>query len=284
MTEEIYLERDGAIATVTLNAPQRHNAFNLAMFRGLGRIAAELEADGDIRAVIFRGTGGKAFSAGADISEFEEHRSTREKAKGYAAISVPALHAVAHLKHPTIAAIEGLCVGGGLGLAACCDFRICGTSSRFGVPVKRLGLVEAIDELRPMVEKFGPGAAVEILVLGEVFPVADAQRLGMVNRVVADGEVDLVMSCMVLHHLSRPADTIGEAHRALKVGGRLIVVDLHRHGDESLREKLADLWLGFPPDEVRAWIQDNHFTIESAEVIGAPDTLQLITFQAIKKD
>ena len=202
MTEEIYLERDGAIATVTLNAPQRHNAFNLAMFRGLGRIAAELEADGDIRAVIFRGTGGKAFSAGADISEFEEHRSTREKAKGYAAISVPALHAVAHLKHPTIAAIEGLCVGGGLGLAACCDFRICGTSSRFGVPVKRLGLVEAIDELRPMVEKFGPGAAMEILVLGEVFPVADAQRLGMVNRVVADGEV--------LDAARRMAETIAE--------------------------------------------------------------------------
>ena len=110
-------------------------------------------------------------------------------------------------------------------------------------------------------------------------------RLGDLGHLpVADGEVDLVMSCMVLHHLSRPADTIGEAHRALKVGGRLIVVDLHRHGDESLREKLADLWLGFPPDEVRAWIQDNHFTIESAEVIGAPDTLQLITFQAIKKD
>jgi len=110
-------------------------------------------------------------------------------------------------------------------------------------------------------------------------------RLGDLGHLpVADGEVDLVMSCMVLHHLSRPADTIREAHRALKSGGRLVVVDLHRHDDESLREKLADLWLGFPPDEVRGWLQNNRFEIEGAEVIGAPDTLQLITFQAIKKD
>ncbi len=110
-------------------------------------------------------------------------------------------------------------------------------------------------------------------------------RLGDLGHLpVADGEVDLVVACMVLHHLSRPVDTIREAYRALAPGGSLIVVDLHRHDDESLREKLADLWLGFPPDEVRTWLESNHFKLKSAEVIGASDTLQLITFQALKKE
>jgi ArsR family transcriptional regulator len=110
-------------------------------------------------------------------------------------------------------------------------------------------------------------------------------RLGDLGHLpVADGEVDLVVACMVLHHLSRPADTIREAYRALAPGGALVVVDLNRHDDESLREKLADLWLGFPPDEVRGWLEDSHFTIAGAETIGAPDTLQLITFQALKKE
>ena len=202
MSEEIRLERDGPIATVVLDAPQRLNALNLGMFEGLHRIARELEADGDIRAVIFRGTGGRAFSAGADISEFEAHRSDRRKAKAYAAVSVPALTAVKRLKHPTIAAIEGLCVGGGLGLSACCDFRVCGEGSRFGVPVKRLGLVEAIDEMQPLVEKFGANVAMEILLVGEVFPVMDALRMGLVNRVVPDDQV--------LAEARRMADSIAE--------------------------------------------------------------------------
>ncbi len=110
-------------------------------------------------------------------------------------------------------------------------------------------------------------------------------RLGDLGHLpVADGEVDLVMACMVLHHLSHPAEAIREAHRALAPGGRLVVVDLYRHEDESLREKLADLWLGFLPSEVEGWLHEHRFTTDDAEVVGADNSLQLIALQAIKKD
>ena len=109
-------------------------------------------------------------------------------------------------------------------------------------------------------------------------------RLGDLEHLpVADGEVGAVMACMVLHHLSAPDRAIAEARRALRAGGRLVVVDLHRHTDESLREKMADLWLGFEPDEVRGWLEENDFTIVETEVVREPGSLDLITFQADKK-
>lgn len=109
-------------------------------------------------------------------------------------------------------------------------------------------------------------------------------RLGdLVHLPVADGEVDLAVACMVLHHLSNPADAIGEAYRALKPGGCLVIVDLHEHQDEALREIMADLWLGFPPAQVRGWLEASHFEPTVAEVVGEPDSLKLITFQGLKK-
>lgn len=109
-------------------------------------------------------------------------------------------------------------------------------------------------------------------------------RLGDLEHLpVADGEVGEVMACMVLHHLSAPEKAIAEARRALRDGGRLVVVDLHRHTDESLRERMADLWLGFAPAEVRGWLEENDFTIVDAEVVREPGSLDLITFQADKK-
>jgi ArsR family transcriptional regulator len=110
-------------------------------------------------------------------------------------------------------------------------------------------------------------------------------RLGDLGHLpIADGEVDLVVACMVLHHLSHPAEAIREARRALRAGGHLVIVDLYRHEDESLREHLADLWLGFLPSEVERWLREFHFTIKGAEVVGAADTLQLIAFQAQKEE
>ena len=108
-------------------------------------------------------------------------------------------------------------------------------------------------------------------------------RLGELEHLpVADQEVDAVMACMVLHHLSHPLEALREAHRALKPGGQLCIVDLHQHSDESLRERLADLWLGFLPAEVEGWLLSLQFTIAAAAVVGAPDSLKLITFQGRK--
>lgn len=189
MSEQVYLERDGAIATIVLNQPQRHNAMNGTMFAGIGRLLDECDRDTNLRCIVMRGEGGKAFSAGADISEFETVRSSKRKALEYGRMVHKAFHGFERCRHPIIAQIDGLCVGGGLGIAAACDLRICGQSSRFGVPVKRLGLVEAHNEMGPLVRKFGPNVALEILVVGEVFGVEDALRMGLVNKVVPDGEV-----------------------------------------------------------------------------------------------
>ncbi len=110
-------------------------------------------------------------------------------------------------------------------------------------------------------------------------------RLGdLGNLPVADQEVDLVIACMVLHHLSNPKDTIHEAYRVLRPGGRLVVVDLHEHEDDAFRETMADLWLGFPPAEVRAWMESSQFEVTGAEIVGDSDHLKLITFQGLKND
>jgi len=109
-------------------------------------------------------------------------------------------------------------------------------------------------------------------------------RLGDLEHLpVADAEVDAVIACMVLHHLSRPQLAIAEACRALKPGGLLVIVDLQRHTDESLREQQADLWLGFEPSQVKTWLNENHFTVVGTDTLGEPDALKLITFQGKKQ-
>ena len=189
MAEQVYLERDGAIATVVLNQPDRFNAMNKSMFQGLTKAFAECDADTSLRCIIIRGEGGKAFSAGADISEFKTERSSADKARAYAVHFHAGANAVGNCIHPVIAQIDGACIGGGLAVATLCDYRICGQKSRFGVPVKRLGLVEAHAEMAPLVHKFGANIALEILLLGDVFGVEDALRMNLINRVVDDAQV-----------------------------------------------------------------------------------------------
>ena len=189
MTETILVERDGAIATVVLNRPEKLNALTRAMWRRLGEIIESLSADDDLRCVVLRGAGGKAFAAGADIGEFETERANRERAGVYAAEVGRAIASIQACRHPTLALIEGACVGGGLEVAAFCDMRICGESSSFGVPIKRLGLVVGYEELRGLIALVGRAATLEILLEGRVFGADEALRMGLVNRVVPDGEV-----------------------------------------------------------------------------------------------
>jgi len=108
-------------------------------------------------------------------------------------------------------------------------------------------------------------------------------RLGdLAHLPVADGEADVVVACMVLHHLSNPAEALSEGFRALRPGGQIVIVDLHQHDDESLRERMADLWLGFPPAEVEGWLRELDFNVTGADVVGGPDSLKLITFRGRK--
>ncbi len=189
MSDTILVERDGPVATVVLNRPEKLNAMTKPMWKRLGEVMGELSADADLRCVVLRGAGGKSFSPGNDISEFESDRSNPEQAKAYGNILHTSLGALRNCRHPTVALIEGICVGGGLEIAALCDIRICGESSRFGVPINRLGLVMAYPEMEPLLGLVGRATTLEILFEGRIFDAAEAKEKGLVNRVVPDDKV-----------------------------------------------------------------------------------------------
>ena len=185
----VLVERDGGIATLTLSSPGRMNALDKAMWAGLGAAMHELGSDQSLRCVVLRGAGDKAFAAGADIAEFHRERANSRQAKAYSEGGIGWMRAVTECPHPTVALIQGPCVGGGLLLACQCDLRICNESARFGVPVKNLGLTESYDELQGMMRLIGPAASLEILLEGRIWGAQEAYEKGLVARVVPDAEV-----------------------------------------------------------------------------------------------
>jgi enoyl-CoA hydratase/carnithine racemase len=190
MIDSVLVTRDGAIATVTLNKPDRMNALDRGMWESLRDAMGALSADDALRCVVLRGAGGKAFAAGADIAEFATERANAQQAAGYGALVHAAMQAVGNCRHPTVALIEGACIGGGLEIAAMCDMRICGEGSRFGIPINRLGLTMGYGELQGLLALAGRAVALEILLEGRVFGAAEALQKQIVNRVVPDADVE----------------------------------------------------------------------------------------------
>ncbi len=189
MSELILVQRDGAIATVVLNRPEKLNALTRPMWRGLGEAITQLSADDSLRCIVLRGAGERAFSPGNDIGEFAAERANKAQAHEYGAVMHATAQALEQCRHPVVAQIHGICVGGGLEIAAFADIRICGESSRFGAPIKNLGLVMAYAEMAPLVRLVGSAVALEILLEGRIFDAAEAKEKGIVNRVVPDAEV-----------------------------------------------------------------------------------------------
>lgn len=187
--QTILLARDGDIATVTLNRPRKLNALTKGMWRALGETITALSHDASLRCIIVRGAGERAFSPGNDIGEFAEERSNAAQAREYGAVMHDTADALAQCPIPLVAQIHGICVGGGLEIAALCDLRICGVGSRFGAPIKNLGLVMAYPEMAPLVRLVGPSVALEILLEGRIFDAAEAKEKGLVTRVVPDDQV-----------------------------------------------------------------------------------------------
>lgn len=189
MADTILIERDGDIATVVLNRPEKLNALTKPMWQRLGDVFLELGADDAVRCIVIRGAGEKAFAPGNDIGEFENERSNVEQARAYGKVMTRTIEAIGHCRHPVVAQIHGICVGGGLEIAGLADIRICGESSRFGVPINKLGLVMAYSEIGALISLAGEAVALEILLEGRVFDAAEAKDKGLVTRVVPDAEV-----------------------------------------------------------------------------------------------
>ena len=190
MADTILVERAGAIATVILNRPEKLNALTRPMWKRLGEVFDELSADDSVRCIVLRGAGTKAFAPGNDISEFASERSNVEQAREYGEDMRRTIEAIGHCRHPVVAQIHGICVGGGLEIAGLCDIRICGESSRFGVPINKLGLVMAYAEIGSLIALAGEANAMQILLEGRVFDAHEAKDMGLVTRVVPDEQVE----------------------------------------------------------------------------------------------
>jgi enoyl-CoA hydratase len=180
---------DGALAWLTANNPSRMNALNTAMWRALPEQLNAAIADDDIRVIILRGAGDKAFSAGADISEFETAR-TGDSAAAYDALNDAAFTALSRCPKPVIAMIHGFCLGGGLGLALCCDLRLADEKSQYAIPAAKLGLGYNARWIDPILAAVPPARAKELLFTGRRFNAEQAARMGLVTEIIPADELE----------------------------------------------------------------------------------------------
>ena len=184
MSDDILLDRQDGIATVTFNRPDQRNAINYDGWLTLQRLAAELASDESVRVVVFAGTGEKAFSAGADIKDFEDHRNDGTSARLYAEAFDGALVAIGELPKPTISRIHGFCVGGGCEFSTATDIRIAADNSRFGIPIARLSILVGYTEMSRLVNLVGAGPASYLLLSARLIDAEEALRIGLVTQVV----------------------------------------------------------------------------------------------------
>jgi enoyl-CoA hydratase/carnithine racemase len=190
VSAKMIAEKDGAIGRIIFNNPARHNAVSLDMWQAVAQIMDDYENDDAIRVIVLSGAGGKAFVSGADISEFKEKRASVEAAEAYAKTSENARLALQNTLKPTIAMIRGYCIGGGMATALACDIRVATEGSKFGIPAAKLGLGYAYDGIKKLIDIVGPAFAREIFFTARQFSAEEAVGMGLVNRVVPDGELE----------------------------------------------------------------------------------------------
>ena len=172
------------IGHVVINNPERHNAISLTMYQAAAEQVKQLAENAHARLLVIEGAGGKAFASGADISKFEKERSSSEQVQIYNLATANFYDAVFNFSKPTMAKINGYCIGGGLGLAVACDLRICEDRSRFAVPATKLGVGYGFAGVKRLAELVGGAMVKEIFYTARQFNATEAYEMGLVNRVV----------------------------------------------------------------------------------------------------
>jgi enoyl-CoA hydratase len=225
-TDKMVAEKDGAIGWITFNNPERRNAVSVAMWQALGEIVRDYCNDDAVRVIVVKGAGDKAFVSGADISEFEQKRSSPETTKAYNQISGAANDELRRAGKPTIAMIRGYCIGGGVSVALSCDLRIASDGAKFGVPAAKLGLGYDASGVRRLIDVVGPSFAKEIFFTARQFAADEALAMGLINRVVPDARLE--------EYVREYAHSIA-ANAPLTVASiKIIVAELGK--DESARD------------------------------------------------
>ena len=184
-SDKMISSKDDGVGWMIFNNPERHNAISLEMWEAALEIMADFSADPSVRVMVVTGAGGKAFASGADISKFKDERQEAE-ARG----ALPGDRRRRPTRRsrrcaiPTIAMIRGYCIGGGTAAAVCCDIRICTENAKFGIPAAKLGLGYGLNRAQPLVDLVGPAYAKEMFFTGRQFDAREAEKMGLVNRVV----------------------------------------------------------------------------------------------------
>ena len=189
-TDKMIARKDGAIGTLIFNNPARHNAVSLEMWRACTDIMDDFSTDPAIRVVIITGAGEKAFVSGADISKFDEERASRDGLEAYNEAVDAGYASVYNCPKPTIAMIRGYCVGGGMGLASCCDIRICTDNSRFAVPAAKLSVGYRYAGVKRLLDIVGPSFTKEIFYTARQFDAEEVLIMGFANRVVPNDQLE----------------------------------------------------------------------------------------------
>jgi enoyl-CoA hydratase/carnithine racemase len=190
VSDDVLVDRDGSVATVTFNRPRMRNAISLAMWTEIARVTHDLGKDDEIRGVIYRGAGRQAFASGADISEFEENRKDTETALHYNKQTEAAYGAIRNCPKPTVAMVYGFCMGGAMALAMACDLRFAAEGSKFGIPAARLSIIYGLEPVHQLVDLVGPAYAKDILYSARTVEADEAFRIGFIQRLLPVAELE----------------------------------------------------------------------------------------------
>jgi len=189
-TDKMIAEKEGYIGWLTFNNPERRNAVSLEMWEALGVILTDFQHDDDVRVVVVKGAGDKAFVSGADISEFEKKRNSAASKEAYEEKSALGRAKLYGLDKPLIAMIQGFCIGGGMAIALGADVRFATDDSKFGIPAARLGLGYGYSGLKTLSDLVGPSYAKDILFSARFLDAEEALRIGLINRIVSRDELE----------------------------------------------------------------------------------------------
>ncbi len=235
VTDQLIVEKKDGVGRITFDNQAKRNALTYEMWQGLPVVLEDFASDSAVRVIVLSGAGGKAFSAGADISQFEKQRSSEDTIAVYDQAVAEATNALVGARKPLIARIDGFCIGGGLGVAMCCDLRIAAADSRFAIPAAKLGLGYKLNGLKNLIDVVGPSAAMEILFTARQFDAEEAFAMGLVNRVVAPEE----LGAFVDDYASTIADNAPLTVLAAKTVVREAVKDPDKR-DLELCQKVVD--------------------------------------------
>jgi enoyl-CoA hydratase len=217
-TDKMLAHVEDGVGWITFNQPKKRNAVSFDMWQAIPEIIKDFAASDDVRVVVLKGAGDKAFVSGADISEFEKVRNTPEQVEIYEAATGAANNALKSLEKPLIAMIRGFCIGGGMAIALTADIRVTADDGQFGVPAAKLGLGYGYGGIKELMNIVGPSFAKEIFFTGGRFSAADAETMGLVNRVVPVDELEYRVMALAITIADNAPMTVKAAKAAINEG------------------------------------------------------------------